>query len=412
LSARPAPAFAAPLTIAILALTLGHVFSNAVRTIPAIAADVLMRDLGLTEEGLALVTGAFPLAFALVTLPVGVALDRWGVRRTALTLLAVGLLGSLAGAAANSAGGMLLAQVVLGIGCSGMLMCPNTFAARAMDARGFALWSGLILALGNCGMLLSASPLALLIEAEGWRAGFLAAAAMAAFAYVAVALTVEEAPRPPQPGRSLAQDFREVVAIGLSPRLRPLLVFGLASLAVVLGVRGLWGGPWLMEEKGLTRVEAGNLLLLFTVALVAGPALAGLVQRALGRTAVLLAGSHYVVAVLLLLLVGGGPGGWLSLLLGLPMLPASFDAALLVAFGLIISLQVLVFPLTRGAVPPEQTGRALSAVNIGFFAGAAAMQGLSGLAAASGGVGAALMSFAAALVLCTTAFLWLRRRAM
>ena len=41
------------LALALLALTLGHVFSNAVRTIPAVAADVLMRDLGLSAEALA-----------------------------------------------------------------------------------------------------------------------------------------------------------------------------------------------------------------------------------------------------------------------------------------------------------------------------------------------------------------------
>ncbi|QYU67102.1 hypothetical protein J4558_19405 [Leptolyngbya sp. 15MV] len=50
------------LTLPLLALCLGHVFSNAVRTLPAIAADVLMRDLGLTAETLAALTGAFPLA--------------------------------------------------------------------------------------------------------------------------------------------------------------------------------------------------------------------------------------------------------------------------------------------------------------------------------------------------------------
>ena len=46
--------------VPILALALGHVFSNAVRTLPAMAADVLQRDLGLSAEGLGALTGAFP----------------------------------------------------------------------------------------------------------------------------------------------------------------------------------------------------------------------------------------------------------------------------------------------------------------------------------------------------------------
>ena len=398
--------------VAVLALTLGHVFSNAVRTLPAVAADVLAAGLGLSAEGLAAVTGAFSASFALAMVPTGVALDRWGVRRTALALLAINLVGAALAALAGGPAGMLLAQVVLGVGCSGMLMCPVTFAARALPAARFALWSGVIQAVGNTGMLLSASPLAVLVEWRGWRAGFWAAAAIAALALAAVALLVRETP-PPRRGahHTLRQDAREVVALALSPALRPLMVFVFASVAVVLGVRGLWGGPWLMEAKGLGRVEAGNLLLLCTAALTVGPALAGVADRLLGHRAALLAGSHALVALLVLLMVAGGPGGFLSSLLGLPALPPAFDAALLVLFGLVISFQVLVFPITRAAVPPEQTGRALSAVNMSFFGGAAVLQAVSGAAASLGGIAAALCSFAAALLLCTAGFLLLRRRA-
>jgi predicted MFS family arabinose efflux permease len=409
IGAAAAAARAGGVAVPILALALGHVFSNAVRTLPAVAADVLAADLGLSAEGLAAVTAVFPATFTLAMIPTGVALDRWGVRRTALALLAIGAAGSVLAALAGGAAGMVLAQAVLGIGCSGMLMCPVTFAARALPLPRFALWSGVIQTVGNTGMLLSASPLALLVEWRGWQAGFWASAALAILAWGAVALAVREPPLRNDPRRTLWQDAREVVALALSPALRPLMVFAFASFAAVLGVRGLWGGPWLMEVKGLGRVEAGNLLLLCTAALTAGPALAGVVDRILGRRAALLAGSHALVAVLILLLVAGGPGGPVSAAFGLPAMPPSYDAAMLVAFGLGITFQVLIFPATRALVRPEQTGRALSAVNIAFFGGAAAMQAVSGVAASLGGVAAALSSFAGALLVCSAGFLVLRQ---
>lgn len=395
----------------ILALTLGHVFSNAVRTLPAMAADVLSRDLGLTPEALAALTGAFPAAFALAMIPVGVGLDRWGVRRTALVLLGIGMAGSALAALASGPLGMLLAQCVLGVGCAGALMCPMTYAARAMDQARFALWSGIIQAFGNCGMLLSASPLALLVEWQGWRAGFWASGGLAALALAAVAATVRQPPPARSGRRSLWQDTREILAIAASPHLRALMAIAFASFAVVLGVRGLWGGPWLMEVKGLSRVEAGHVLLLVAAALVAGPAIAGVAQRLVGRPVVLLAGSHIVVGALVLLLPAGGPGGPLSALFGVAALPAAFDAAVMVTIGLVISFQILVFAQVRDAVPPDQTGRALSANNVAFFGGAAVLQALSGVAAGWGGIGAALASFGVALILCSLAYLWLRRRA-
>ena len=167
------------IALSIIALTMGHVFSNAVRTLPAIAADVLQRDLGVTADGLAALTGAFPATFALAMLPVGVALDRWGVKPTALCLLSIAAIGAVLGAYADSAWSMLVAQMILGIGCSGMLMCPITYAAKNMPAQRFGLWGGIVQALGNTGMVISASPLAFLVEYSGWRAGFIACAGLA-----------------------------------------------------------------------------------------------------------------------------------------------------------------------------------------------------------------------------------------
>ncbi len=384
------------LGLSVLALALGHVFSNAVRTLPAMAADVLQRDLGVTADGLAALTGAFPAAFALAMLPVGVALDRYGVKPTALALLTIAAVGSLLGAGAAGPWSMLAAQVVLGIGCSGMLMCPVTFAAKNLPPQRFGLWGGVIQAFGNTGMLLSASPLALLVDAAGWRAGYVACALLAVGAATAVAALVREAPAALQARRTVAEDARDVIRLGLSRGIRGPVVIAFASFAAVLGVRGLWGGPWLMEVKGLARVPAGNVLLLCTFALIAGPAIAGMLERRFqAHRRALLVGGHLGAAAAVVLMVLGGRLGW----------GAGADAVLLVAFGLMISLQVICFALVRAAVPPERVGRALSAMNISFFGGAAVLQAASGAAAAASGIGAALLVFAAALVACSLAFL-------
>jgi MFS family permease len=395
-------------TLPILVLCLGHVFSNAVRTIPAIAADVLTRDLQIGAETLAQLTGAFPLAFAAVMIPVGVALDRHGPKRVAIFLLTVAGCGAAMAALARGPWPMLAAQVVLGAGCSGMLMCPITFAACALSAQRFALWSGIIQAVGNTGMLLSASPLALLIEAAGWRAGYWACAAIAGFAILAIALFVPPGRPEPRPSRGMLGDSLDVVAMTWRPGIRAVVVIAFASFAAVLGVRGLWGGPWLMEVKGLPRIEAGNLLLACTVALTVGPAIAGMTLRRIGRPRLLLAVGHLAGAALILLIVAGGPGGLVARLFGVAMMPAGYDLVLLVAFGVVISFQVIGFSVVRDVVPPEEAGRALSAANVSYFLGAAVLQGLSGLMAGWGGAAAALATFAVALVLCTAGFLILQ----
>jgi MFS family permease len=389
------------IALSIIALTMGHVFSNAVRTLPAIAADVLQRDLGVTADGLAALTGAFPATFALAMLPVGVALDRWGVKPTALCLLSIAAIGAVLGAYADSAWSMLMAQMVLGIGCSGMLMCPITYAAKNMPAQRFGLWGGIVQALGNTGMVISASPLAFLVEYSGWRAGFLACAGLAIFAALSVAFVVRETPPDSTARRSLGDDARDVIRLGFSRALRAPIVLAWTSFAVVLGVRGLWGGPWLMEERGLSRVEAGHVLLLCTVALIIGPLLAGMLERRYQRhRGGILVGGHIGAVAAIALMVLGGALSW----------PVATDAMLLVLFGLLISTQVICFALVRAATPPERVGRALSAMNVAFFGGAAIMQAASGVAASIGGIGAALMSFVVAVLICSIIFIMLRAR--
>lgn len=385
---------AAPFVLPLLALTLGHVFSNAVRTLPAVAADVLAADLSITPETLAAITGAFPAAFALAMVPVGVALDRYGVRAVALWLLAIAGVGAALAAIAPSAGTMLLAQVVLGVGCSGMLMAPMTHAAQVLDQKRFGLWSGLIQGIGNSGMLLSASPLAWLVEAAGWRAGFWACLGLGGLAFAAVALTLRPRPPLPQPGRTILGDTRAVLGFASSARLMGIFALAFVSFGAVLGLRGLWGGPWLMEVKGMARIPAGHVLLLGTFMLVLGPALAGWVSSRMGRLPALLAGGHLLAALCILGLLAGGPLAS----------PAWVDAGLMALFGLAISFQVLCFAMLRARVRPEESGRALSAMNIYFFGGAAVLQALSGLAFAAGGVGAALLTFAVALVVGTALF--------
>ncbi|MBP0493383.1 MFS transporter [Pararoseomonas indoligenes] len=391
-------AFAAPL----IALTLGHVLSNAVRTLPAIAADRLGGDLGVTAGGLASLTGAYNLAFAAAQIPIGVALDRFGVRRTALGLLAITGIGAVLAALAGGAAGFLLAQIVLGLGCAGMLMCPITYAAKRLSPARFGLWSGLIQALGNCGMLLSASPLALLVEAADWRAGYLACAVLALIAVALVALLVRKDP-PPGSTAGLGADARDVLRLAASPALRGVVVLGFASFAIVIGVRGLWGGPWLMEVKGLPRVEAGNILLLATCALVLGPALWGIADRRIGNRRALLAAGHLGAATFLCLTALGGPGGPFG------TLPPAWDAATLLGFFLLISSQPLAFAATRAAVPAEQAGKALSGVNLSFFAGAAILQAASGPVVATAGLATGLLFLAAATAACTLGYLWLTR---
>ncbi|WP_028347428.1 MFS transporter [Bradyrhizobium murdochi] len=393
------------LIFALLALACGHMLSTLLRTIPAISLDVMAADFKTPSQTLASLTSIYHFAFAASQIPVGAAMDRFGVRPVSLGLLAGTIVGALASGLATGPEGFLFGQFLLGVATSGMLMCPMTLAAKQMSAARFGLWSGIILSIGNIGMLLSSSPLAFVVEQWGWRAGFWISAGFGAVVAVAVFALVPKQPAAHADDSSPLSQMAEVLRIGLSRPLRGLIALALVSLAASLVLRGLWGGPWLMEVKALGRIEAGNALGLFTLALIAGPLLMGIVDRTIGHRREVLAATHSFAALLLALMAAGAPHYPLSELLGVKAVPAQVDAGLFVLTGIAISTQPLLFGMTQQMAGAQNAGKALSAVNLAFFLGAALMQSATGVVAAVYGLPAVLLFMAAALIVGTTIFL-------
>jgi predicted MFS family arabinose efflux permease len=406
-----APRVSLALMTALVILTCGHVLSNLLRTAPALAIDLMAVDLKSSAQTLAAVTSAYHFFFALLQIPVGVALDRYSIRSVSLCLLAGTVAGACVAATSSGPVSFFVAEAMIGMATSGMLLCPMALAAKKLTPVQFGLWSGLILSLGNGGMLLSSSPLAYVIEHWGWRAGFWIAAAAGVLVAALVILIVPAEPPAQGQRRALFTEMGTVVRLGLSRTLRGIVILAFVSLAVQLVMRGLWAGPWLMDIKGLSRIQAGNVLALFTLALVVAPALSGILDRKLGHRRLLLLVTQLLAAVLFVVMALGAPGYPLARAFGLSLMPATFDAVMLVSIGLLICVQPLIYAMTRQVSGVENVGKAMSAVNLSFFLGTAVMQSATGPIAATWGLPAVLISMAVFLTVCTLIFFVLTRPA-
>ncbi|SFI01670.1 MFS transporter [Bradyrhizobium sp. Gha] len=393
------------LILALLALACGHMLSTLLRTIPAVSLDLMAADFRMEPQALASLTSVYPFAFAAAQIPVGAAMDRFGVRPVSLSLLAGTVIGAIASGFATGPSSFAIGQVLLGIATSGMLMCPMTLAAKQLSAARFGLWSGAILSIGNVGMLLSSSPLAFVVDHYGWRAGFWIAGLGGVLVALAVFTLVPSQPAEHKDDSSALSQMIAVLRLGLSRPLRGLIALALVSLSTSLVLRGLWGGPWLMDIKGLSRVEAGNQLGAFTLAMIAGPLLVGMIDRKLSRRRELVAGSHMIGGLLLALMALGAPHDLVSMLFGVPVMPPLYDLVLFVLIGIATSAQPLLFGMSRQLVDAQTAGKALAAINLAFFLGAALMQSVTGAVAAFAGLPAVLLFMAAALLLGATIFL-------
>jgi sugar phosphate permease len=155
--------------------------------------------------------------------------------------------------------------------------------------------------------------------------------------------------------------------VAANRRLWPLLPISFAAYAVLVTVRGLWGGPYLAAVFALDPVARGNVLLLMSLAMIAGTLLYAAVERRLDRRREPLLGGT-ALAILALAALAAVPAPSLQLAAGLLALLGAADVtyALLMAQG-------------RRFMADAEVGRGLTLLNAFCFLGAATLQWLSGL---------------------------------
>ncbi|RLA93618.1 MAG: thiamine biosynthesis protein ThiF, partial [Deltaproteobacteria bacterium] len=330
----------------------------------AIIAPQLQRDLGLSPESLGLLTALFFYTFALVQLPLGPCLDRIGARRSMAALTIVGSVGAWIFASAKGLEGAALGRVLLGAGMAANLMGSMKLFTTWFSPREFATLSGLIIALGTIGNMVAATPLALLVEALGWRWSFATIGGFTALLAILFYALVREGPYGVRRQEEMAPSIGEMARTLLGRReywiisLSTFLRYG-----IFVAIQGLWVGPYLMEVVGLSAVQAGNLLLILNVGLIIGSPLSGWISdRVLSsRKKVVMAGLVGMALSLLVLAMGWASGST-------PLL-----AGVLFTFGLSSGAGIVMYAHIKELMPGAMTGVALTGVNLftmlggGFF---------------------------------------------
>ena len=156
--------------LGLIFLVVAYVLSQFYRAFLAVLTPVLEADIGATADDLATASGLWFLVFALMQIPVGWALDTVGPRRTAGVLLALGAAGgAFVFAGASSPAHISVAMVLIGIGCSPVLMSSYYIFAKVYSPAVFATLAGAVIGIGSLGNLAGSVPMAWAVEAFGWR---------------------------------------------------------------------------------------------------------------------------------------------------------------------------------------------------------------------------------------------------
>jgi MFS family permease len=342
------------------------------RVSPSVMVEQLMRDFAVSGAVLGNLSACYFYSYVVMQMPVGIAVDRWGPRRVLSVAVLVAGAGCLIFAYAPNLAMAYLGRTLIGAGGAFGFVGSMVLAGAWFPPHRFAFLSGLSLAIGVLGGVSGQAPLALLVEAEGWRASMLMLAAGALVLSLLTWFITRDRPPGAAPPASAGPHGRAPILAALwqvarRPQTLVIALFTGLITGPALAFGGLWGVPYAMAAYGVSRPAAAFAVSSILIGFVVGGPMWGWVSDRIGlRKLPVIAAAVFCTATM-------------AALLYIPEL--SFDAfrLLLFANGFGGGAMSVSYALAREHNPQGGSGAALGLVNMLAVASGAVLQPVIGL---------------------------------
>lgn len=326
----------------------------------AVAGLAATERFGISAAQLATFTMLQLLVYAGMQIPVGLLVDRFGARAVLLVGACVLTLAQAGFAFADSYAVALVARVFVGMGDAMTFICVLRLVNTWFAPRRIPLVIQLTGVLGQLGAVVAAVPMTWALSHLGWTRSYLLAASLGIVMVVALLLVVHDAPGSrTQRGPALGlRDIRTRLAESWEhpgTRLGFWMHFSTQFSATVLGL--LWGYPFLVKGEGLSDAEAGSLLTVMVVAIMAaGPVLGWRITV-----------RPWQRSTLVIVIVSMIAASWTVVLAWPGNAPLPLLVWLVVVTGVGGPASMIGFDVARTVNPPHRLGSATGIINQGGF---------------------------------------------
>lgn len=336
----------------LLPFACGYFMSYLFRSVNAVIAPNLQRDLGIGAADLGTLTAAYFVTFSLFQLPLGILLDRFGPRRVQACLLLSAALGAVVFAVGTNLSHLVIGRALVGFGVAGGLMSAMKAIALWLPKERWALANGVFMTAGGLGALAATLPVELALEHYHWTNLFWGLAALTVFASAMIFFVVPERRGAPVTTTSLGEQLRECGRFLMDARFWRIAPVSMMGMASGMSIQGLWAGPYLRDVGGLDRPATAQVLFILAAALTAGFTLTGIAADRLQRRGFPLSRTMVWGVVFYAVVLAALASGW-----------TPTNPLLWIAFGVLCNTTVLAYPILSGQFTPEQAGRVNTLLN-------------------------------------------------
>ena len=312
------------------------------------------------------------LVYALMQVPVGLVVDRFGPRRVLLSGTLILTLAQISFAFADNYTWALSSRFFVGVGDAMTFVCVLRLVTSWFPARRIPLITQLTGVLGQLGAVTAAIPMTWALSTFGWSRAYLATAGIGAVLLVVALVVVRDSATVrsvPGPMLGLAGIRRNLRESWDHPgtRLGFWMHFSTHFSATVLGL--LWGYPFFVEGEGMSAGAAGLLLTIMVFAIMAfGPIFAWLITR-----------WPWHRSTLVLAVLAGIAATWMVVLAWPGGAPFALLVLLVVVCGMGGPASMIGFDVGRTSNPASRAGTATGIINQAGFIASLILAGLIGL---------------------------------
>jgi MFS family permease len=306
-----------------------------------------------------LLTSAFFFSFALVQLPVGIALDRYGPRKVQLVLMLFGAIGVLMFANGHNFTQLLLARAVMGFGLGGCFMSAVKAISTWITPKRLPSVQGYLIAVGGLGAASATMPVRMALQYMDWRGLFVMLGAL----IMCCALLILLLSPAVRGGNRKAPTVKSILDVYRDPAFRKTISLVLVPHMVFFGIQGLWIGRWLSDVMRFPDSAVAYLLYMGMASVIFGAIAVGMITEWAGRRGI---APHDVAAV----------GVALFILVQVAIVVSYRPSLQLlsVLFTLVGTITGIEYAIVAQTMPKELTGRGATCLNLLIFIGAFLVQ--------------------------------------
>jgi sugar phosphate permease len=332
-----------------------YLYEMVLRVSPGVMTDSLMRDFAIGATAVSLLASCYHHTYFIIQIPCGVIVDRLGVRRVVTVSALLCAAGSMVFALSETYTMAVVGQYLIGIGSACAFLSTLKIASDWFPAARFALSSGLTNMMGTFGATFGGRPLAILVNAYGWRQSLI----MAGGVGLVVALLSWLLIRDPQtiPKTSPSSPINTVPLLAgiklliRNPQIWLIGLVGGLTYVTVATFAGLWAVPFLMQTYDIDNTLAATASVMIFLGLGIGSPIIVLLSNFLQRRLLTIGLTSLGTTLIFLTIIF------------VPYIPLNVMFGLLFAVGFLAGGEIICFVCAKEITPPAISGTAMGMIN-------------------------------------------------